>query len=84
VAVAGLGIAPVSFSTCRSLLAAARSSKVLADWQMEPFELPAVFAAGRVGETIRPRLRRLSGDRPSRMEIKQVRQHSRWAKPCRR
>jgi DNA-binding transcriptional LysR family regulator len=46
-AVAGLGIASVSLWNCRSELASGALVQVLADWQMEPFELHAVFAAGR-------------------------------------
>ena len=46
-AVASLGIALVAFWECRSELASGTLVQVLADWQMEPFEFHAVFAAGR-------------------------------------
>jgi DNA-binding transcriptional LysR family regulator len=49
-AVANLGIASVSFWNCRSELASGTLVQVLADWQMEPFELHAVFAAGRAAK----------------------------------
>jgi DNA-binding transcriptional LysR family regulator len=49
-AVAGLGIALVCLGECRSELASGTLVQVLGDWQMEPFELHAVFAAGRAAK----------------------------------
>ena len=49
-AVASLGIALVNFGECRLELASGTLVQVLADWQMEPFELHAVFAAGRAAK----------------------------------
>ena len=49
-AVAGLGIASVSLWNCRSELESGALVQVLADWQMEPFELHAVFPAGRAAK----------------------------------
>ena len=46
-AVAGLGIASVAFWNCRSELASGALVQVLADWQMDPLQLHAVFPAGR-------------------------------------
>jgi DNA-binding transcriptional LysR family regulator len=46
-AVAGLGIAYVALWNCRAEIASGELVQVLADWQMEPMELHAVFAAGR-------------------------------------
>jgi DNA-binding transcriptional LysR family regulator len=48
--VASLGIAVVALWNCRSELASGALVQVLADWQMEPFELHAVFAAGRAAK----------------------------------
>ena len=49
-AVAGLGIASVALWNCRSEVASGALVQVLADWQMEPIELHAVFAAGRAAK----------------------------------
>ena len=49
-AVAGLGITSVALWSCRSELASGALVQVLADWEMEPFELHAVFAAGRAAK----------------------------------
>jgi DNA-binding transcriptional LysR family regulator len=49
-ATAGLGIAVVALWNCRSELASGTLVQVLADWQMEPFEFHAVFAAGRAAK----------------------------------
>jgi DNA-binding transcriptional LysR family regulator len=49
-AVAGLGIASVALWSCRPELANGTLVQVLTDWQMEPFELHAVFAAGRAAK----------------------------------
>jgi len=49
-AVAGLGIASVALWSCRPELANGALVQVLTDWQMEPFELHAVFAAGRAAK----------------------------------
>jgi DNA-binding transcriptional LysR family regulator len=49
-AVAGLGIASVALWNCRSELASGMLVQVLAAWQMEPFEVHAVFAAGRAAK----------------------------------
>ena len=50
-AVAGLGIVPTVFWLCRPELASGALVQVLADWQMEPMELHAVFAAGRAAKS---------------------------------
>ena len=49
-AVAGLGIASVALWNCRSELASGAIVRVLADWQMDPIELHAIFAAGRAAK----------------------------------
>ena len=49
-AVAGLGIASVALWNCRSELASGALVQVLADWQMDPIELHAVFAVGRAAK----------------------------------
>jgi DNA-binding transcriptional LysR family regulator len=49
-AVASLGMALVCLGECRLELASGTLVEVLADWQMEPFELHAVFAAGRAAK----------------------------------
>jgi DNA-binding transcriptional LysR family regulator len=49
-AVASLGIALVCLGECRLELASGTLVQVLGDWQMEPFELHAVFAAGRAAK----------------------------------
>ena len=49
-AVAGLGIVTTGFWLCRPELASGALVQVLADWQMEPIELHAVFAAGRAAK----------------------------------
>jgi DNA-binding transcriptional LysR family regulator len=49
-ATAGLGIAVVALWNCRSELASGTLVQMLADWQMEPFEFHAVFAAGRAAK----------------------------------
>ena len=49
-AVAGLGIASVALWSCRSELASGALVQVLGDWQMEPMQLHAVFAAGRAAK----------------------------------
>jgi DNA-binding transcriptional LysR family regulator len=49
-AVSSLGIAAVALWNCRAELASGTLVQVLADWQMEPFELHAVFAAGRAAK----------------------------------
>lgn len=49
-AVAGLGIASVALWNCRSELANGALVQVLADWQMDPIELHAVFAVGRAAK----------------------------------
>ena len=50
-AVAGLGIASVALWNCRAELASGALVKVLIDWQMEPLQLHAVFAAGRAAKS---------------------------------
>ena len=47
-AVAGLGIVSTGLWNCRPELASGALVQVLADWQMSPIELHALFAAGRV------------------------------------
>jgi DNA-binding transcriptional LysR family regulator len=49
-AVAGLGIVSTAFWLCRAELASGALVKVLADWQLEPIELHAVFTAGRAAK----------------------------------
>jgi DNA-binding transcriptional LysR family regulator len=49
-AVAGLGIVSTGFLFCRPELASGALVQVLADWQIEPIELHAVFAAGRAAK----------------------------------
>ena len=49
-AVAGLGIASVVLWNCRSELVRGALVQVLADWQMDPMELHAVFPAGRAAK----------------------------------
>ena len=49
-AIAGLGIASVALWSCRPELASGVLVQVLTDWRMEPFELHAVFAAGRAAK----------------------------------
>jgi DNA-binding transcriptional LysR family regulator len=49
-AVAGLGIVSTVFWLCRPELASGALVQVLGDWQMEPMELHAVFAAGRAAK----------------------------------
>ena len=49
-AVAGLGIAAVALWNCRAELESGALVHVLADWQMEPFEFHALFAAGRAAK----------------------------------
>jgi DNA-binding transcriptional LysR family regulator len=49
-AVAGLGIVSVGLWNCRSELASGALVQVLADWQMKPIELHALFAAGRAAK----------------------------------
>ena len=49
-AVAGLGIVSTGFWFCRPELESGALVQVLADWQMEPIELHAVFAAGRAAK----------------------------------
>ena len=46
-AVAGLGILAIGLWNCRAELASGALVQVLADWQLKPIELHAVFAAGR-------------------------------------
>ena len=48
--VAGLGIASVALWNCRAELASGALVQVLADWQMDPIELHAVFAVGRAAK----------------------------------
>lgn len=50
-AVAGLGIASVARWNCRAELASGVLVQVLSDWQMEPLQLHAVFAAGRAAKS---------------------------------
>ena len=49
-AVAGLGIASVALWSCRSELTSGALVHVLPDWQMDPIQLHAVFAAGRAAK----------------------------------
>ena len=49
-AVAGLGIASAALWNCRAELASGALVQVLSDWQMEPMQLHAVFAAGRAAK----------------------------------
>jgi DNA-binding transcriptional LysR family regulator len=49
-AVAGLGIVSTGFLFCRPEIASGALVQVLADWQIEPIELHAVFAAGRAAK----------------------------------
>ena len=49
-AVAGLGIVSTGFLFCRPELASGALVQVLTDWQVEPIELHAVFAAGRAAK----------------------------------
>ena len=49
-AVASLGIATVALWNCRAELASGTLVQVLADWQMESYEIHAVFAAGRAAK----------------------------------
>jgi DNA-binding transcriptional LysR family regulator len=49
-AVAGLGIVSIPFWLCRPELASGALVQVLADWQIEPIELHAIFAAGRAAK----------------------------------
>ncbi len=49
-AVAGLGIVSLGLWNCRPELASGALVQVLADWQMEPIELHALFAAGRAAK----------------------------------
>jgi DNA-binding transcriptional LysR family regulator len=49
-AVSSLGIASVALWNCRAELASGTLVQVLADWQMESYEIHAVFAAGRAAK----------------------------------
>ena len=49
-AVAGLGIVSIGLWNCRPELASGALVQVLADWQMNPIELHALFAAGRAAK----------------------------------
>jgi DNA-binding transcriptional LysR family regulator len=49
-AVAGLGIVSIGLWNCRPELASGALVQVLADWQLKPIELHAVFAAGRAAK----------------------------------
>jgi len=49
-AAAGLGIVSIPFWLCRPELASGALVQVLADWQIEPIELHAIFAAGRAAK----------------------------------
>jgi DNA-binding transcriptional LysR family regulator len=49
-AVAGLGIVSTGLWFCRPELASGALVRLLADWQMEPIELHAVFAPGRAAK----------------------------------
>jgi DNA-binding transcriptional LysR family regulator len=49
-AAASLGIASVALWNCRAELEGGALVQVLADWQMEPYELHAVFTAGRAAK----------------------------------
>ena len=49
-AAAGLGIASVALWSCRSELASGALVQVLGDWQMDPMDLHAVYAAGRAAK----------------------------------
>ena len=49
-AVAGLGIVSTGLWNCRPELASGALVQVLADWQMKPIELHALFAAGRAAK----------------------------------
>jgi DNA-binding transcriptional LysR family regulator len=49
-AVAGLGIVSLGLWNCRPELASGALVQVLADWQLKPIELHAVFAAGRAAK----------------------------------
>jgi DNA-binding transcriptional LysR family regulator len=49
-AVAGLGIVSLGLWNCRPELASGALVQVLADWQMKPIELHALFAAGRAAK----------------------------------
>jgi DNA-binding transcriptional LysR family regulator len=49
-AVAGLGIVSLGLWNCRPELANGALVQVLADWQLKPIELHAVFAAGRAAK----------------------------------
>jgi DNA-binding transcriptional LysR family regulator len=49
-AIAGLGIVSTGLWNCRPELASGALVHVLADWQMKPIELHAMFAAGRTAK----------------------------------
>jgi DNA-binding transcriptional LysR family regulator len=49
-AVVGLGIVSLGLWNCRPELASSALVQVLADWQLKPIELHAVFAAGRAAK----------------------------------
>ena len=49
-AVAGLGIASTGGLGCRAELASGTLVRVLADWQMAPVDVHAVFPAGRAAK----------------------------------
>jgi DNA-binding transcriptional LysR family regulator len=49
-AVVGLGIVSLGLWNCRPELASGALVQVLADWQLKPIELHAVFAAGRAAK----------------------------------
>ncbi len=49
-AVAGLRILAIGLWNCRAELASGALVQVLPDWQLKPFELHAVFAAGRAAK----------------------------------
>jgi len=49
-AASSLGIASVALWNCRAELASGTLVQVLADWQIEPYEIHAVFAAGRAAK----------------------------------